>query len=438
MGSPSFRRLALLNIASNLTAPLASLIDVAFLGHANTVTPLAGVALATVLFDVLYFSFSFLRMATTGLTAQVYGSGLSYEPSDAGRVELYALLYRALGIALCSAALVLVLQVPLRAVGFGLLSGTPEVEQVGMRYFDIRIWAVPAAFARYAMMGWFLGIGRSGVILIAELVANLCNVGLDDLFIRQWSWGAEGAAWATLISQYVASFLLLLFLTRHLKAVPLLAIVAFQRMLPLLSLSRDIFIRTLFLTSSFAVFTNVSAFLGTQMLAANTLLLRCFGLVAFVIDGFAYATETLVGQSQGAGDSLRLTRTLSTALKSATFFAALVCLLLWLFGEVIIRLLTVHESVVNLAMELRYGLCAALFLGAFAWIYDGVFFGLGQGELLRNVTAVAALCFAGGATAAWLMRSGELLWIAFVSFMGVRGVLLHLAWTRRYLPTLSH
>ena len=190
-----FARLTALNILANVAVPLAGLVDVAMLGHLSDLSFLAGVALATILFDYLYWTFGFLRMGTTGVTAQALGRG-----DDA---EVHLTLYRALAFAAGTGAAILLLQVPLGELGFLLLSGGPAVEAAGREYFAARIWAAPAALANFAFLGWYLGREESGRALVMTVVGGFANIGFNYLFIVRLGLAARGAGLGTMTSQYL-------------------------------------------------------------------------------------------------------------------------------------------------------------------------------------------------------------------------------------------
>jgi MATE family multidrug resistance protein len=180
-----FLRLSALNALANLSVPLAGLADAGMLGHLRDLRHLGGVALASVLFDFIYWTFGFLRMGTTGTAAQARGRG--------DRPELYRVLYRSLLLAAGVAAAVLALQVPLRELGFSLLQGEPEVEAAGRAYFGARIWAAPATLANFAFLGWFLGREESGRALILTVAANASNIAFNYWLIIHLGWNAYGA-----------------------------------------------------------------------------------------------------------------------------------------------------------------------------------------------------------------------------------------------------
>lgn len=426
MPGPSLRsrflRLTLLNALANLSVPLAGLADAGMLGHLPDIRFLGGVALGAVLFDFVYWTFGFLRMGTTGTAAQARGRD--------DRPELYRVLYRSLLLAAALAALVLALQVPLRAVGFALLQGEPAVEAAGRAYFGARIWAAPATLANFAFLGWFLGREESGRALALTAAANVANVAFNYVFILRLGWNAFGAGLGTALSQYLAlgvSVALFLGLGRP-EPWRWREVAAREPFTSLLRLNRDILVRTVCLVSTFAAFTSASAALGTTALAANTLLFRLFTLASYLVDGAAFATESLAGVFRGAGDSASLRRLTRMALLLGLAIPVPLLLGMAVAPGWVLRLLTDHRDVVDLAVRLAVWLAPALLFGAAAFIYDGLFLGLTEGRALRNAMLLSAL---GGFAplALWAVHRGsvDLLWLALTLFMAARAATLEAA-----------
>lgn len=430
-----FLRLTALNAMANLSVPLSSLVDAGMLGHLPDLRYLGGVALGGVLFDFVYWTFGFLRMSTTGTAAQARGRG--------DRPELYRVLYRALVLAAGLAALVLAFQVPLRELGFTLLSGTPEVEAAGRAYYGARIWGAPATLANFAFLGWFLGREESGRALLLTAAANGANVLFNYVLILRLGWNAFGAGLGTALSQYLALAVSIVLVLRSGRLEPWRwpQVAAREPLAALLRLNRDILIRTVLLVSTFAAFTSASAALGTAMLVANTLLLRLFTLVSYLVDGVAFATESLAGVFRGARDAASLRRLTVMALWVGMAIPLPLLLVMATQPERVLGLLTDHAEVVELASRLGLWLVPVLLFGAAAFVYDGLFLGLTEGRALRNAMILSAL--AGFAPLAlWGVRAGEvnLLWLAMVVFMAARVATLE--WARRRLgigaaPTAS-
>lgn len=414
-----FVRLTLLNVLSNITVPLASLVDTALLGHLDDLRFLAGVALAAVLFEYLYWSFGFLRMGTTGTTAQAWGRG------DLPMVFLT--LYRSLLVALVLAIVILLLQVPLREVGFGLLGGAPEVESAGRSYFNARIWAAPAALANFVLLGWFLGREESGAALSMTIVANVANIALNYLFIVHLGLAALGAGLGTTLSQYLMLLCGLLLWSRRSGRISWrwAEVIDRSELSIMFRLNRDILIRTVSLVTAFALFTNCSALLGTVVLAANTVLLRLVSLVAYLVDGAAFAAESLGGILRGTGDAHSFARLYRHAMLIGISLTLPLLVLFAFAPAAVIGLLTSHPEAGKAARIYIPWLIPVLLLGAAAYIYDGLFLGLTAGRSLRNAMLVSTLgVFLPGALLAVHRGQNHLLWLALTLFMAARTLTL--------------
>jgi MATE family multidrug resistance protein len=416
-----FLRLAAVNIFSNLMIPLAGLLDVAFLGHLPELRYLAGVALATVLFNYIYWTFGFLRMATTGTTAQAVGR------QDQEAVLLVGL--RNVGLAFVIGVTIWVLQYPLREIGFALLSAAPEVKAAGIDYYNALIWAAPATLINFVLIGWFLGRGQGSKVLLLSVIGNGANVVLNYLFIVQQGWGSAGAGWATGLSQYLMLLVGLVLVSQELTLGQIRAVTA-NLFDPTdwkmaFVLNGDIVVRTFALVSAFALFTNFSSALGTTVLATNTLLLQVVTLVAYFIDGLAFATESFAGIFYGQGKSDRLLTllwlsggvSLGLGLVFASGFA--------LFPMPLFSLLTNHADVLEQVNRFVLWLFPVLGFGAIAYTLDGYFLGLTKGQILRQSTVLATLVgFVPMGAIAWQTQSAHLLWMALVLLMAVRAITL--------------
>jgi multidrug resistance protein, MATE family len=261
------------------------------LGHLTEIRHLAGVTLATVLFNYLYWTFGFLRMGTTGMTAQARGR------HDADAVLLVGLRNGAIALGL--GILLILLQYPLRIAGFTLLNATPEVKASGQAFYDSLIWGAPATLVNFVILGWYLGRSQSSLVLLLSAVSNLSNVGLDYLFIVKWGWESRGAGAATALSQGVMLLVGLGLVSREI-GVAQVRRVAKHLLNPTaikaaVMLNGELVLRTFALISTFAVFTNLSSSLGTEILSTNAVLLQVVTLAAYFIDGLAFALESFAG-----------------------------------------------------------------------------------------------------------------------------------------------
>jgi MATE family multidrug resistance protein len=426
-----FLQLAAINILSNLMVPLAGLIDIAFLGHLAKIHHLAGVALATILFNYLYWTFGFLRMGTTGTTAQALGR------NDADTVLLIALRHgiMALGLGL----LIVLFQQPIKTVGFLLLTATPDVKAAAVAYYDALIWGAPANLLGFVLVGWFLGRAQSGRVLMLSAVLSGANVGLDYLLIVRWNWGSAGAGAATAMSQYLMLLVGLLLVRRDMQWKQVQAVAPRLLDLPALKaafvLNGEIMIRTFALVTTFSLFTNLSSAFGTVILATNTVLLQVVSFAAYFIDGLAFATESMAGMLRGQGTTSGLRQLLwvsgGTSLALGLLFAA------GFIAETrpLFRLLTSHEDVLHQVQYYVIWLLPILAFGSIAYMLDGYFLGLTQGQILRQSSITAALLgFAPTAIAAWHFQNTHLLWLALSLFMLTRALTLGLNVLHTWVP----
>jgi multidrug resistance protein, MATE family len=421
--SNRFWRLAIVNVISNLMIPVASLLDLAFLGHLADIHHLGGVAVATVLFNYIYWTFGFLRMGTTGVTAQAVGRD--------DREDVILILLRNSAIAITISFLILVLQHPLRELGFSLLSADAEVIDSGRDYYNALIYGAPATLLNYVLLGWFLGREQSKKVLLLSFTDKGVNIALNYLLIVQWGWASRGAATATAISQYCNLLLGLIFVIREF---PLSYLGSFfgkigdlKALKAIFSLNRDILIRTLALVTTFALFTNFSSAISTVTLTANTLMLQIVTLGAYFIDGIAFATESIAGNLQGQTKSKLLLPLLKLAMISSIAIGLTIAGVFAFFHQSLFGLLTNHQEIINYLHNYLFWLFPVLGFGAIAYILDGYFLGLSAGSILRNSTLIATLVtFLPLASLAWYLQNNYLLWFALSLFMLARAVTLGL------------
>ncbi|MDJ0725519.1 MAG: MATE family efflux transporter [Prochloraceae cyanobacterium] len=418
-----FFRLAFFNVLSNLTVPLASLIDIAFLGHLAEIRHLAGVALATILFNYIYWTFGFLRMGTTGTTAIAAG--------QKNENEVILTLLRNGAIALSLGIVIILLQYPLQIIGFAILSGTEAVKASGIDYYYALIWGAPATLLNFVLLGWFLGREKGAIVFILSAIAKVSNIILDYIFIVQLGWASAGAGSATAIGQYLAALfgLILVFKQFPLPKIRALFSKILDRdaILNSFDLNREIVIRTLFLITTFAAFTNISSGFGTNYLVTNTLLLQVVTLAAYFIDGLAFATETIAGTSRGSGAKELLLPLLKLSGGLSLILAAAISLVFALMPN-LFQLLTNNTDAIAGVSRYVIWLFPVLIFGAIAFILDGYFIGLTEGAILRKSTAIGAIAFFSPvALIAVYFKANHLLWLALALFMLGRAITLAIA-----------
>ena len=294
---PRYGQLALANVLSNLTTPLANLITIGLLGHLSELSYLAGVLLVSAFLGFLYNIFAFLRMSTTGLTAQAHGRN--------DRKTLVLVSLRNAVVAILIGTLIVLLQHPLQELSFFMFRASAEVKEASISYFNIRIWEAPAVFLNYVLFGWFLGQSQSGKVLWMSIIANTIIVVSDYLLVVHYGWGTIGAGISQLISQYaiLVMCLTLIALQGVWKEIWFLRgeLLQLRYYASTISLGTDIFIKTFIVTSTIAVFNSQSSTLGTNIFAENSLIFQVALLSGYFTQGFSYATETLTGFFKGEG-----------------------------------------------------------------------------------------------------------------------------------------
>jgi MATE family multidrug resistance protein len=412
-------------ILANIAVPLLGVVDTAVIGHLGQTAPLGAIAIGAQIFSFLYWGLGFLRMGTTGLAAQADGAG--------DTAEVRATLGRALVIALGLAALLIALQRPLAAGAFMVFETSPEIERLARSYFSIRIWGAPATLVGYAVLGWLIGLRDSRSVLVLQVFLNALNIVLDVLFVVGFGWGVRGVATGTLISEWSAALLALAIVAFKLRssgslrgaaAVDLAALFRPRPLLATLRVNQDIFLRTVLLISAFAWFTRQGARAGDAVLAANHVLLQFLAFSAFFLDGFAFATEALVGQAVGreSRPQLRLAVRLSSVLAVAT--AAATTAAFALLGTSIIDALTNVGEVREVARRfLPYAVLHPV-VGVWCFQLDGIFIGATRTADMRNAMIVSFCIYLGIWWLLWGPLQNHGLWIAFLVFFVARGVTL--------------
>ena len=412
-------RLALPNIISNFSIPLLGAVDTALMGRLESEHYLGAVGIGGVIFSFIYWGFGFLRMATTGLTAQAFGEN---DTPECGR-----LLLRAAGIGLMGSLFLVIFQWQLADMSFLLIDTSPEVEHLARAYFHIRIYAAPATLCLHALHGVFLGLQNAHYPMLLTIVVNLVNIVLNLVFVQMLGMKVEGVAFATVIAQYVGVLLaILLFFRRYrgiLRGWNIREILSLSQLKRFLSISSDIFIRTCCLVFSHAYFTAKSAALSDTFLAINTILLQYINLLSYAIDGFAFAAESLVGKYKGAQDLRNLKQTTRLIFLWAFLFAGVILLILACFGERLLYVFTDQMSLVEQAEVYLIWVIIAPVINVAAYIWDGIFLGATASRALRNSVIVSVLLYL---SAVYLLTpfGNHGLWGALTLLLVARGVSL--------------
>ena len=402
-------------MVANLTTPLIGIVSTIAIGRLGDTTLLGGVAITSVIFDCLFWLFAFLRMSTLAFTAQSLGAGETQ--------ELRAHLVRGFVAAALIGTSLIVLQVPLAAVLLGAVGGSEGVTRAAKVYFSIRIWSAPLALANYVVLGWLIGQARASLALGVQIAINVINMAATALLVLVLDAGIAGAAIAAVVAE-AAGLLLGILIARRLTygkpAVPRAALLDRAKLMRMLTVNRDIMIRTAALISTFLFFTAQGARAGDVTLAGNAVLNNFLLISAFFLDGLANAAEQLCGRAYGARDRISFSSATRLVILWGFGFALVLTATYALFGPWLIDIMTASEDVRHSARDYLRFVVLAPILGIFAFAYDGIFIGATWARDMRNLMVLSLLIF----LATWLgLRSfgNAGLWGALLVHYAARG-----------------
>ena len=416
-------QIALPSIVSNITVPLLGMIDVAIVGHMGSPVYIGAVAVGSMIFNLVYWLFGFLRMGASGLTAQALGR------RDLN--EVTGLLVRSVAIALGIALLLIVLQMPLKWLMFWLIGPTTDVAPIATTYFYIVIWGAPASLALFSLMGWYIGMQNTRIPMFISIMQNVVNILASLTLVYGFGLKIEGVALGTVIAQYAGLLMALGLLVRYYRKVfrgrmRLLRNRVISLLLPpssFLQINRDIFLRTLCLVAVNLFFTSAGARQGAVILSVNTVMLQLYLFFSYFMDGFAYAGEALCGKTYGAHNSVVFRETLRRLWMWMLIVTTAYTLLYIIGGRWIVSLLTDESQVVATAGEYLWWACLIPAAGCVAFIWDGVFIGMTATRGMLVSSFLSALTF----FAVYLSAEGALgnhgLWLAQVVYLATRGVI---------------
>ena len=417
--------LAIPNIISNISIPLLGIVDMALMGHLESDAYIGAIALGSLIFNFIYWGLGFLRMGTSGFTAQAWGRR--------DLPETILVLSRAGFIALVTSAFLLVLQKPVEILSFLVLKGETEVEQLAMAYFRIRVWAAPAALGQFALLGFFLGMQNARLPMVVLVTTNIINIICNYLFVMKLGMDSEGVALGTVIAQYSGLLLALFFFRKYFnklfKYYSFRATTQWTKLKNFLLVNKDIFIRTMCLVIVFSIFTarSASADVLSQgedtILAVNSLLMQFFMFFSFLIDGFAHASEALIGKFIGAKDRESLTKSIRLLFLWGTVISVFFTLLYLVGGDAIFRLLTNNPDVIANAKPYYFWVILVPVVSYVAFLWDGIYIGATAGPQMRNAMLISTLViFFPAYFLAGKIMGNHGLWFAFILFMIARGV----------------
>jgi len=406
-------------VLANATIPILGAVDTGVVGQMGLAVPIGAVGIGAIIISAIYWMFGFLRMGTTGLTAQAIGSNNQSETS--------ALLVRGIIIGLVAGLILILIQIPLFSGALGLAPASQEVEALANEYLNIRVFSAPAAIAIFGITGWLIAKERTRAVLLLMLLVNSVNITLDFIFVLNFGWGVEGVAFATLIAEWLGLFYGLWlaregFNNGYWKN--WVQILDRARLLQMAKVNSDILIRSVLLEIGFVSFLFLGSSFDDATLAANQVLVQFLNITAYAMDGFAFAAEALVGQALGAKNRALFRR--SAVMTSQWGFGSVVVMAFafYVFGNTIINVMTTAEDVRIVSYEYLPWMVLAPLVGAAAWMLDGIFIGATRTADMRNMMFIS-FCIYLIALSILLPKFGNHgLWASLIIFSIARGVTL--------------
>lgn len=426
-------RIAAPMMLSNISVPLLGMVDTGVTGHLENARYLAAVAIGSTIFGFIYAGFNFLRMGTTGITAQKFGA----EDHDGLKVALG----QALVVSLAIATMLVILQIPIGELSMRLLGAKADVADYANQYFYIRIWSAPATLANYALIGWFLGLQNARVPLYIVLVINVTNIALDLFFVLILDMKVDGVAAASVIAEFSGLIFGGAYAFRYLKRHPGEMLVSHLTTLDeykaFFAVNAHLLVRTMALIFSYAFVTAAGARMGAMILAANAVLMNLMNLMSFALDGFAHAAEALVGKAVGAKNRDALREAVQLTLRWSLYMSLAFSLFFFLAGPSLIRLLTDIPEVIAVTLSYLPWMTLMPVVAVWSYLYDGVFVGATRAREMRDIMLVSTfLVF----VPTWFVTrdlGNHGLWLALVAFLASRGIGMHYFYRTRVLQNVA-
>ncbi len=433
-------RLAIPSILANITIPLVGLVDTAIVGHISDAHAIGGIAIGTMLFDLLYWNFGFLRVGTSGMTAQAFGRD--------DREQCARLLAQSVGIALIGAALIWLIQWLFVTAALAVVPCSEEVAIFARKYLFIRVWAAPATLSLMAIKGWFIGMQDTVSPMATDMVVNVVNMAVSYVLAVYTPMGALGVALGTVVAQITGLLLaVVILLWKYRRVWHGLSFIRLLRdmrgMRQLLSLNANLFVRSLCFMIVYVGFTALSSKYGDTDLAVCSILMKLFMLVSYFVDGFAYAGEALVGKFIGEAKSYSISNT------QYPITSLVRLLFLWSLGVGVIftaifalsymqmyRMMTSDELVLSRLLDFTGWFIAMPIVSTLAFMWDGVFTGATAGKQIRNAMIWAAIGFVLGYVATYHRLGVHALFVGYFLHLAARVIYLTATW--KSLPLTSN
>ena len=406
-------------VLANATIPILGAVDTGVVGQMGLAAPIGAVGIGAIIISAIYWLFGFLRMGTTGLTAQAIGSNDHSETS--------ALLVRGIIIGLVAGLILILIQIPLFSAALGIAPASQEVEGLANEYLKIRVFSAPAAIAIFGITGWLIANERTRAVLVLMLLINSINIVLDFVFVLRLGWGVEGVAFATLIAEWSGLFFGLWLARKGFKNgywKNWSQIFDRARLTKMAKVNSDILIRSVLLEIAFVSFLFLGSSFDDATLAANQVLIQFLNITAYAMDGFAFAAEALVGKALGAKNRLIFRK--SAVMTSQWGFGSVVLMALafYVFGNTIINVMTTAEEVRIVSYEYLPWMVLAPLVGAAAWMLDGIFIGATRTADMRNMMFISFCVYLIALAFLLPKYDNHGLWASLIIFSIARGVTL--------------
>lgn len=411
--------LAVPSIITNITTPLLALMDVAIVGHMGDASYIAAIAIGGTVFNMIYWLFAFLRMGTSGMSAQAHGAD--------DRHELDLVLTRGMLVALSASLLIIVLSPLIGRIAFSIMDVSGDVAVMAGKYFSILVWGAPAVLSTYTLSGWTLGRKNPKAPMWVSFIINIGNILVSLLLVYGFGMKIEGVAVGTLSSQWLGALsFIIIVVHRYRPEIPALGEILQSRAIRrFFSVNADIFLRTCCLIAVTVWFTRVGSGQGVTVLAVNTLLMQFFILFSYFMDGFAFAGESLCGNCLGAADRPELHRCIRALIGWGAGVAVIFTIIYYICGEWIMQLLSSDNNVIDASKEYFNWVLLIPAVGFLAFTWDGVYIGITRTrEMLMSMLFSTAIYFILYATL-YPHLGNHGLWIAFLSYLLTRGIVLH-------------
>ena len=413
-------QLAIPIILANLTTPILGAVDTAVMGHLASPSYLAAVSIGAIIIQFIFWGFGFLRMGTTGLTAQAFGIN--------DKVELQMNFLRPALFAVIMGFILWILQIPIINFALYLFEASHTVETLASNYFEIRIWSAPAVLINYCLIGWFIGIQKTKITLLLHAWMNIINIILDLVFVIGFEYGIVGVAIATVIAEVSTTMIGIFLFRREIRnlrcKISILDLLNLSKIKKLLENNLNIFIRTFCLIFAFAYFTSVAAKFGSTILAVNAVLFQFIHFLSFGLDGFAQTAETLVGSALSAKNRIAYKLAVKTVTQWSIIIGFLYSIIYYFLGPILIDLLTDLPEVRSLSKEFLIWMIFFPIVAVWPYLLDGIFIGAMRSTDMRNGMLFSLAIFLGSINFLVENYGYNGSWVALYLFMLSRGITL--------------